>query len=67
MSKFTIKPLIQNSNQGVGAQLSAKGANEADCRSWKEANLPQDGDKLTHFPQTFPHLLHLVTHQLHFS
>ena len=48
------------------AQLSANGANEADCRSWKEANLPQDGDKLTHFTQTFAHLLHLVTRLLHF-
>ena len=47
------------------AQLSANGANEADCRSWKEANLPQDGDKLTHFTQTFAHLLHLVTRHLH--
>ena len=35
--------------------------------SWKEANnLPQDGDKLPHLRQTFAHLLHLATHDLHF-
>ena len=46
----------------VGAQLFPNGANEADCRSWKEANLPQDGDKLTHSHQTFAHLLPYILH-----
>ena len=49
-----------------GAQLFPNGANEADCRSWKEANSTY-ADKLTHFQQTFAPILHFCFIPLTFS
>ena len=37
------------------------------CRSWKEANFIQHGDKLTHFPKTFAPSLHFLHFLFHFT